>query len=115
MAQIEKPTHARVCGSLTHGTGTVNIHGLQIGAPALAFPSDQMINCLHIFHSSPQAAHVIQAGDSHFNRYADRQAGRARRRPQQNADLVAGFDQLTGKRPADEAGPAGKQNHWGEL
>jgi hypothetical protein len=77
----------------------------------LAFPAHQVVDCLDILHGSPQAAHIGQAGDGYFHGNANGQTGRARRRPQQNAYLVAGFNQLTGERPTDEAGPAGEKNH----
>src|SRR5512137_3104130 len=96
----------RLRRGLAYVARAVYVYELQIGLASLSFPSNQVVNRLDIFHGCAQPACIVQAGDSHFHWYADRQARRAGGRSQQEADLVASFYQLASKGPADEAGPA---------
>jgi hypothetical protein len=70
-----------------------------------------MIDCFYTAHGSAQTLNISQAGDSCFDGYAGWKARCTGRRPQQNSDLVTGFDKVTGEHPADKAGASGEKDH----
>ena len=115
VAEVEQALDPGVGGSTHQVARAFDIHGHQVGSPALRLAARHVIDHVHVVHGGAQTAFVAQAGDRHFHRHTQWQGGRTRRGAQEYAHLMPRLCEMTYQGAADEAGSTRDKDHGADY
>lgn len=116
MAEKEHALHAHGFGSLRKMLAASNIHLLDIpGLRRVVFSAGQVHNHVHTAQSGPQSSFVFQTADDDFHAHPKGKLGRMKGWPQEHAYLMPHLAEHLDHSTADEACPAGYQDHTADY